>query len=159
MHPSLRLETETMFREMNEALSGRAMIRLAYTLRSYGEQNELYAQGRTKPGKIVTKAKGGESAHNFGCAFDIVLLIDRDGNGSYETASWETNIDFDGDGRADWMEVVNIAKQYGWECGIDWHFKDAPHFQKLLGVSIREMNRRVINKQVIPNTNYPRLDL
>ncbi|MBH8600228.1 M15 family metallopeptidase, partial [Thermoactinomyces sp. CICC 23799] len=35
-------------------------------LRTFAEQNELYAQGRTKPGKIVTNAKAGQSYHNFG---------------------------------------------------------------------------------------------
>lgn len=40
--------------------------------RTYGEQMELWSQGRTKPGKIVTNAKGGQSAHNFGLAIDFV---------------------------------------------------------------------------------------
>jgi hypothetical protein len=40
-------------------------------MRSFAEQDALYAQGRTKPGKIVTKARGGFSNHNFGVAFDI----------------------------------------------------------------------------------------
>lgn len=34
------------------------------TLRSNEEQNELYQIGRKKPGKIVTNARAGESAHN-----------------------------------------------------------------------------------------------
>lgn len=34
------------------------------TLRPNSEQNDLYAQGRTAPGKIVTNARAGESAHN-----------------------------------------------------------------------------------------------
>jgi len=34
------------------------------TLRSNEEQDKLYAQGRTVPGKIVTNARAGESAHN-----------------------------------------------------------------------------------------------
>ncbi|MED0738884.1 M15 family metallopeptidase, partial [Aneurinibacillus thermoaerophilus] len=41
--------------------------------RSIAEQNELYAQGRTKPGKIVTNAKGGTSYHNYGLALDFAL--------------------------------------------------------------------------------------
>lgn len=28
--------------------------------------------------------------------------------------------DFDGDGKADWMEVVAVFKKYGWEWGGDW---------------------------------------
>lgn len=34
------------------------------TLRSNAEQDALYEMGRTKPGKIVTNARAGESAHN-----------------------------------------------------------------------------------------------
>ena len=46
-------------------------IKVISGLRTYEEQNDLYAQGRTKPGRIVTKARGGFSNHNFGIAFDI----------------------------------------------------------------------------------------
>lgn len=44
--------------------------------RSNAEQMALWAQGRTKPGPIVTRAKGGESVHNVGAACD--LCADRD---------------------------------------------------------------------------------
>jgi peptidoglycan L-alanyl-D-glutamate endopeptidase CwlK len=47
--------------------------------------------------------------------------------------------DFDRDGKADWMEVVNIFKQFGWEWGGDWKFTDNPHFQKSLGYSVRQL--------------------
>lgn len=50
--------------------------------RTYGEQMELWSQGRTKPGNIVTNAKGGQSAHNFGLAIDFVRDARR-GLGSY----------------------------------------------------------------------------
>jgi peptidoglycan L-alanyl-D-glutamate endopeptidase CwlK len=42
--------------------------------RTYAEQDALYEQGRTKPGKIVTNARAGHSNHNFGVAFDIGVL-------------------------------------------------------------------------------------
>jgi len=45
------------------------------TLRDKAEQDELHKQGRTKPGKIVTNARGGESWHNFGSAFDFVPMV------------------------------------------------------------------------------------
>jgi len=41
------------------------------TLRTNQEQDELYAQGRSKSGNIVTRSKGGDSYHNYGLAFDI----------------------------------------------------------------------------------------
>ena len=46
-------------------------LRVTHTLRTMDEQAHLYAQGRTLPGPIVTKAKPGMSAHNYGMAFDV----------------------------------------------------------------------------------------
>ena len=41
--------------------------------RTFQAQDLLYAQGRTSPGGIVTNARGGESAHCYGCANDWTL--------------------------------------------------------------------------------------
>jgi peptidoglycan L-alanyl-D-glutamate endopeptidase CwlK len=139
LHPKLRAEAGQIYTEIEAALKGRAICRFAYTLRTFAEQDALYTQGRTKPGARVTNAKGGQSYHNYGLAIDIVLLKDTDGNGTFETASWETNVDFDGDGVADWIEVVNIFKRHGWEWGGDWKFTDKPHFQKTLGFTIVQL--------------------
>jgi peptidoglycan L-alanyl-D-glutamate endopeptidase CwlK len=139
LHPKLREEALTMYDEIVAALTGTAACRFAYTLRTFAEQDALFAQGRTKPGAIVTKAKGGQSYHNYGLAIDIVLLVDTDKNGTFETASWDLKTDFDGDGKSDWQEVVAIFKRYGYEWGGDWKFNDAPHFQKTLGKSIAEL--------------------
>jgi peptidoglycan L-alanyl-D-glutamate endopeptidase CwlK len=46
-------------------------IKVIAGMRTYDEQNELFTQGRTKPGRIVTNARGGFSNHNFGIAFDV----------------------------------------------------------------------------------------
>lgn len=41
-------------------------------IRTFKEQAELYSRGRSRPGNVVTKAKAGTSAHNYGCASDWV---------------------------------------------------------------------------------------
>jgi len=133
LHPKVREEAFEIYDEICEALSGSAMCRFSYTLRTFAEQDAIYAQGRTKPGKIVSNAKKGLSYHNYGLAIDIVLII----NG--KTASWDIKKDFDGDGKADWQEVVTIFKSFGWEWGGDWKFKDSPHFQKTFGYSVRQL--------------------
>lgn len=153
MHPKLREEVKSIYDEICEALTGKAGCRFAYTLRTFAEQDELYAKGRTKGGKVVTNAKGGLSYHNYGLALDIVLLVDKDGNGTYEEASWDVKKDFDGDGKADWQEIVTIFKQHGWECGIDWKFVDAPHFQKTLGHSVRDL-LALYNAKKVDANNY-----
>lgn len=159
LHPALREEVTEIYNEICEALKGKAICRFAYTLRTYAEQAELYAQGRTKPGKKVTQAGPGQSYHNFGLAVDIVLLKDTNGDGTFETASWETNVDFDGDGVADWQEIVKIFKQHGWVWGGDWKFTDMPHFEKTFGIAVRELDRRLKNNIVIAGTNYPKLSI
>lgn len=139
-HPKLRDELKAIYSEICSRLSDKVICRFAFVLRTNAEQDALYAQGRTKPGAIVTKAKGGQSYHNYGLAVDIVLLIDKDGNGTFETASWDRLLDSDGDGQKDWEEVVFVFKMYGWEWGGDWaSFKDYPHFQKTFGKSIRDL--------------------
>jgi peptidoglycan L-alanyl-D-glutamate endopeptidase CwlK len=142
LHPELRTEAQRIYREICQALTGKARCRFAYTLRTWAEQDALYAQGRTASGNIVTNARAGDSAHNYGLAIDIVELVDTDGDGKFEKAVWDEKTDFDGDGNSDWMEVVSIFKKYGWEWGGDWHFKDPPHFQKLFGLSIAELKQR-----------------
>lgn len=153
LHPKLREEALEIYKEVCAALKGKALCRFSFTLRTFAEQDALFAQGRTKPGAVVTKARGGQSYHNYGLAIDVVLLIDKDGNGTYETASWDTRGDFDGDKQADWMEIVNIFKQFGWEWGGDWKFKDDPHFQKTLGKSVREL-LALYNAKKVDANNY-----
>ena len=151
LHPKLKEDALKIYDEIVAALNGSAICRFAYTLRTFAEQDALYAQGRTKAGAKVTNAKGGQSYHNYGLAIDIVLLVDKDKNGTYETASWDIKTDFDGDGKADWMEIVAIFKRYGFEAGIDWKFVDAPHFQKTFGKSINELLSLHTNNKVDKN--------
>lgn len=100
-------------------------------LRTYAEQDALYAQGRTKPGQIVTKVRGGYSIHNFGYAIDFALLL-RDGR----SVSWDTLRDDDKDSLPDWGEVVEEAKRLGFEWGGDWRkFVDMPHLQMVFGLT------------------------
>lgn len=151
LHPKLKDDAFKIYDEIVAALSGSAICRFAYTLRTFAEQDALYAQGRTRAGARVTNAKGGQSYHNYGLAIDIVLLVDKDKNGTFETASWDIKNDFDGDGKADWMEIVAIFKRYGFEWGGDWKFNDAPHFQKTFGKSINELLTLHTNNKVDKN--------
>jgi peptidoglycan L-alanyl-D-glutamate endopeptidase CwlK len=138
LHPKLRGEALSIYEEICEYLTN-SVCRFSYTLRTFAEQDKLFAQGRTTKGSKVTNARGGQSYHNYGLALDIVLLLDKDKNGLYETAVWDVKGDFDRDGKADWIEVVNIFKQYGWDWGGDWKFTDNPHFQKTFGYSVRQL--------------------
>lgn len=159
LHPSVRKEVEDMYvNEIVPALSGRAICRFAFTLRTFAEQDALYAQGRTKlydsKGKklgVVTKAKGGQSIHNYGLAIDILLVVDS------KTAVWDIVKDFDNDGKSDWMEVIDIFKSHGWSWGGDWKsFKDYPHVEKS-GYTWKSLLAKHVNKDFIPGTTYVNL--
>jgi len=142
LHPKIREEVKDIYlNKIIPALTGRGICRFAFTLRTFKEQDEIYAQGRTKlfdsAGHklgIVTKAKGGQSIHNYGLAIDIMLIVDN------KTASWDTITDFDKDSKSDWMEVINIFKAAGFSWGGDWKsFKDLPHVEKTFGLGWRDL--------------------
>ncbi|WP_157337268.1 M15 family metallopeptidase [Paenibacillus lutrae] len=104
--------------------------------RSIEAQDELYKKGRSVDGSIVTKAKGGESYHNYGLAVDFALRK-KDGK-----VIWDMNYDGNRDGKKDWMQVVKIAKDLGFEWGGDWeNFPDYPHLQMSFGLSIAQLQR------------------
>jgi peptidoglycan LD-endopeptidase CwlK len=93
--------------------------------RTYEEQNDLYAQGRTKPGQIVTKAKGGQSNHNFATAFDVGIFSE-DGKKYYDDSH-------------DYERVGKIGEALGLEWGGSWKFVDEPHFQYTEGRSMAQL--------------------
>ncbi len=123
-------------RDQLVALSRDIGIRVLVTdeFRSTEEQDALYRQGRTEDGPIVTTVQGGESYHNYGLAIDFALLSPEG------KALWDLEYDGNGNGQADWTEVVAIAKRLGFEWGGDWEsFKDNPHLQMDFGFTIREL--------------------
>ena len=94
-------------------------------VRTAEEQNKLYQQGRTIPGKIVTNCDGYKIKSNhqtkddgLGYAGDIAVLIKN-------RVTWNENY---------YCEVANSARflmqKYNVEWGGDWkNFKDLPHFE------------------------------
>lgn len=110
-------------------------IQITDGFRTHEEQDALYAQGRTEPGNIVTNAKGGESYHNYGLAVDFAVEADGE-------VIWDVNYDGNDNGKSDWEEVAEIAKDLDFTWGGDWEdFKDYPHLQMDFDTSIRELQR------------------
>jgi peptidoglycan LD-endopeptidase CwlK len=126
-HPLIREELKQYYLEVNKKLPKGVRLRFSHVYRTNEEQDKLYAK-RPK----VTNAKGGQSIHNYGLAFDIVILFDKDGNGTFETASWKVDRYF--------MIVVDYFKSHGYTWGGDWSkFKDNPHFQKSFDMTWRDL--------------------
>lgn len=64
------------------------------TLRSGAEQEALYAKGRTAPGAVVTNARAGQSAHQYGLAFDFVIMDSGKPDWGGNSPAWDRAIDF-----------------------------------------------------------------
>lgn len=91
---------------------------LTCTRRSFEEQTALYRIGRELPGKIVTKAKAGESAHNYGLAWDIAILVSG-------KLVWDLK-------HPDWQLAGHLGESI---FGVEWFgnpkskFREGAHFQ------------------------------
>lgn len=98
--------------------------------RTWEEQDELFAKGRTAPGPEVTKAKGGFSNHNFAIAGDFGVFKNGDylDGGTPEARSLAARV----------HRACSIhAKACGLEWGGNWRtFLDLPHYEIELGLSM-----------------------
>lgn len=100
-------------------------ILITSTWRDNEAQNALYAQGRTKPGKVVTNAKAGQSIHNYKLAFDFVPIVN---------------------GKAQWNDLRTFkrAGEIGEKLGLEWagrwkSFKELAHLQWTGGLSLSQL--------------------
>lgn len=112
LHPELQ---EICAAFITECRKQGLIVGISQTWRTKAEQDELYSQGRTKPGSIVTNCKYPYSPHNWGVAFDIYR---NDGKGAYN----------DSDG---WFARCGaVGKRLGLFWGGDFRsFVDKPHFE------------------------------
>jgi len=101
-------------------------VEVVQGLRTFAEQDALYAKGRTAPGEIVTNARGGQSNHNFGLAVDLCPFIG---------------------GRPQWNDIAGFtrigaeAAKHGLEWGGSWKkLIDKPHVQ-LPGLTVAQCLR------------------
>lgn len=100
-------------------------VLITSTYRDAASQAALYAQGRTKPGRIVTNAKPGQSWHNWRCAFDFVPVV----NGK---AQWDDTRTFERCGA--------IAERVGLEWAGRWkRFKELAHCQYTGGLTLADL--------------------
>jgi peptidoglycan LD-endopeptidase CwlK len=111
-------------RFMKAALDLGLSVRIISGSRTYAEQDALFAIGRTTQlsKKPVTNARGGQSNHNFGIAWDVGIF---EADGRYMDGRKK------GDTRA-YADLGKLAKAKlkDIEWGGDWtSFADPPHYQ------------------------------
>lgn len=107
-------------------------LRITSGFRSIEEQDELYAQGRTKPGNIVTNARGGYSTHNYGVAFDIV---DRLKGYNLTQKDWALLAIL-------WHIIGGRHTSWG---GLWTSFVDKPHFENLMGYTLEDFRNGTVD--------------
>ncbi|WP_029269614.1 M15 family metallopeptidase [Virgibacillus alimentarius] len=133
LHP---IVSEKMEELLDKAAKQNIHVVITETVRTMEKQEELYAQGRSSEGNIITYAQAGESYHNYGLAIDFAI------ENSQGDVIWDTSYDGNNNGKSDWLEVADIAKELGFEWGGDWpNFKDFPHLQMSFGLSIEELKK------------------
>jgi peptidoglycan L-alanyl-D-glutamate endopeptidase CwlK len=121
VHPELAKRVRMLIDNLAKA---GMQIEVVQGLRTFAEQDALFAQGRTKPGKVVTNARGGQSNHNYGLAVDVVPFTDKKPN-------WDAP-------NSIWVAIGAEAEKFGMEWGGNWKkFIDKPHIQ-LPGLSIKQ---------------------
>lgn len=120
LHPAIQ-PMVTKFLQV--ASSAGYNLRITDGYRTPERQQELYDQGRTKPGRIVTNAKGvpvAQSIHCFQLAIDVV-----DAKNGYEI---------------DWEKLGKIGEDCGLEWGGRWsQIIDKPHFQFTGGLTLKQI--------------------
>ncbi len=124
VHPRLRQRIVEVARIM---VQRNPSIRCVVTsgLRTFEEQEHIYAQGRTRPGPIVSNARPGQSYHNYGLAVDLASLK---GN----TIDWS-------DTSPNWAIMGAEGQRLGLEWGGAWtSFVDRPHWQLTTGLRLSQ---------------------
>lgn len=112
LHPLFRPKAQAF---VDAAAKAGLDVLIYCTVRTFQEQDMLYAEGRTKPGKIITNAKAGQSAHNYGMAFDGAPLVGG-------RIAW--------DDHPHWVLYGQVAAEVGLEWAGTWvSFKEYPHIQ------------------------------
>jgi peptidoglycan L-alanyl-D-glutamate endopeptidase CwlK len=140
LHPKFKPYVQVAWEEAQAAMPPNVQVILICGTRTFAESDDLYAQGRTRPGQIVTNASAGKSAHNYSLAVDFDMVTD--GKDDYVVGPH-------------WMTIVSIMKKHGMAWGGDWHsIKDYPHFENWFGYTWEELLAKHNAGDFISGTQY-----
>ena len=124
--PTQRKAREFMKDIGQVGLSQGLSVRILSGTRTFDEQNELYAQGRTSPGDVVTNARAGYSNHNFGIAWDVGIFNEKS---EYIDDLIDKKMMTSKAVDAEYKKVGAYGKARGLFWGGEWTKPDYPHFQ------------------------------
>lgn len=126
LHPVVKSKAESL---LKLAKQQNIDLIITSTYRDDESQAALYAQGRTKPGLIVTNAKPGQSWHNWRCALDVVPI--RNGKPVWGTTGLDGDL---------WRKVGEIGESVGLEWAGRWtgKLREMAHFQYTGGLTLAD---------------------
>jgi peptidoglycan L-alanyl-D-glutamate endopeptidase CwlK len=129
LHPLCKERAEKFLKLAKDA--GIDLI-VTSTYRDLESQADLFAQGRTKPGTIVTNARPGQSWHNWRCAFDVVPL--RNGKPVWGTSGPDGDM---------WRKVGELGESVGLEWAGRWtgKLREFAHFQYTGGLTLADLQK------------------
>jgi peptidoglycan L-alanyl-D-glutamate endopeptidase CwlK len=134
LHPQVIARFQSFILEAQQLAEQKGLsYKVICGTRSWEEQARIYAQGRTAPGKIVTKAPPGFSMHNFGLAIDCGVFR----SGAYLDESEPKTA----------AEMHKAASLVAAKHGIRWGgnfmvFLDTPHFELDTALSLSQLRDR-----------------
>lgn len=114
LHPEVRPLVDAF---LSACKAAGADILVTCSRRSNDEQTALWNQGRTTPGHIVTNAKAGQSAHNYGLAIDVVPMVNGKPDWHGADPVWQT------------IGKLGQAAGLTWLGASDSKFKEMAHFE------------------------------
>ena len=126
--PTQRMARKFMKDIASAGLTDGFQVRVISGTRTYDEQNALYAKGRPNDGPSVTNARGGQSNHNFGIAWDVGIFTST---GTYIDDLIKKKVMTSKAVDAAYKKIGAYGKSLGLYWGGDWHNPDYPHFQML----------------------------
>ena len=141
LHPKFKPIALAAWAEAQAAMPSNVRIIAVQGLRTFAESDADYAQGRTTPGQIITKAAAGQSYHNYGLAFDMAMI---------------TNGKDDNTVGPNWLKVVQIMESHGmtWGGHFPDGFHDDPHFENRYGYNWRDLCAKYRTGDFITGTSY-----
>ncbi|OCG63031.1 hypothetical protein A9G48_06720 [Gilliamella sp. wkB18] len=125
LHPRIRQQAINFINDVEKEFG--VQLRVTTGLRTFDEQNRLYNQGRTTPGKIVTWVRGGYSYHNYGLAIDVIEIKNK-------KANWAEKV---------LIRISSVGIRHGFSWGGDWKKqKDYPHFEITFNYKTSELLKK-----------------
>lgn len=137
IHPEFLQVMELTLKKLED---GGTPFKVYSGLRSFKEQELLYAKGRSLPGKIVTNARGGQSMHNYGLAVDLAPY------NLMTPEKWDLHWPDPDKQDSVWHYLEDALFEVSQSLGFDnlefewggrWKFRDVPHCQ--VRTTIREL--------------------